>query len=252
MAKGWQENLSFGGRVPWAVGLLLSATVVLSLAAAFGDRHAGSISDFVALVPAAVWQGQVWRLATWPFVEPSPLGLIFGCLFLYWFGCDLASEWGSKRFLVVFSCVMLTAALGTCLVARIDPPVLVHPYLGSWALTTAMVVAWGLWFPDRVVRLYFVLPIRGFWLAWLTVGITVVYAVYVGWGGLLPELIAEGSILVWLFRRSLFARWTKARRSFGARRREADRIKRVRKRGRVVVDYLRAVEPPDSKDNDSN
>jgi membrane associated rhomboid family serine protease len=250
MAKRWQDTFTFGGRLPWAVGLILAATVVLSLSVAFGDRHAGAIFDFVSLLPAEVWRGQLWRLITWTFVEPSPIGLIIGCLMLFWFGGDLAGEWGSRRFLVVLGGVMLAAAVGTCLIAQVDPPVRHHPYLGSWALTTAMVVAWGLWFPDRVVRFYFVLPIKGYWLAWLTVAITVVYAVYSGWTRFLPELFSEASVLAWLFRKSILSRWTKARRSFDSRRREADRLRGVRKRGRVVVDYLRAVEPPDSKDRD--
>jgi membrane associated rhomboid family serine protease len=246
MAKRWQQNFSFGGRLPWAVGLLLSATLALSLAVAFGDRHAGGLFDLVALVPAKIWRLQLWRVVTWSFVEPTPLGLIFGCLFLYWFGADLAGEWGSVRFLRVFGSVMLVAAGATCLVAQVDPPILDYPYLGTWALTTALVVAWGLWFPDRVVRLYFVLPIRGWWLAWFTVAITVIYAIYKGWDHYLPELLSEASILAWMFRKSILGRWKKTQRKFDSQRRESDRVKTMRKRGRVVVDYLRAVDPPDS------
>jgi hypothetical protein len=70
-----------------------------------------------------------------------------------------------------------------------------------------------------------VLPISGFWLAWLTIAITVVLAVYSGWEGYLPELFAEGSILAWLFRRSLLARWTAARAGLQARRLQARRAK---------------------------
>ncbi len=249
MAKRSFDFLTFGGRVPWAIGLLLSVTLVLSLASAFGDRHVGSFFETVALVPLEVWRGQLWRLVVWPFVEQTPIGLIFGCLMLYWFGGDLAGEWGSRRFLRVFGSITLAAAVGTCLVARVDAPVMRHSYLGSWELTTAMIVAWGLWFPDRVVRIYFVLPIRGYWLAWITVGITVIYAIYAGWTHLLPELLAEASVLAWLFRKSILARYKRARRSFDVKTREAERLKNMRKRGRVVVDYLRAVEPPDSKKN---
>src|SRR3954467_1641019 len=96
-----RDDLSFGGRVPWAVGLLLVVTIALSLAGAFGGRHGSPIFDLGALTPPDVLHGQVWRLATWCFLEPSPLGLIFGCLALYWFGSDLANEWGSPRFLSV-------------------------------------------------------------------------------------------------------------------------------------------------------
>src|SRR5258706_924834 len=152
-----REDLTFGGRIPWAVGLVLVLTIACSLVGAFGARHGPPLFELGALIPQHVLHGQVWRLATWPFLEPSALGLIFGCLGLYWFGTDLANEWGSPRFLAVFGAVMLAAATATCLVALVDPAVVDQVYLGSWTATSAMVVAWGLWFPDRVVRTYFVL-----------------------------------------------------------------------------------------------
>jgi len=227
-----QETMSFGGRLPWAVGLLLTLTIGLSLLVAFGDRHAGSLFELVSLTPGEVWHGQLWRLVTWPFVEVGPVGLIFTCLFLFWFGRDLAEEWGSRRLLAVLGGVTLAAGVCTCLVAQLDRPVLEARYLGGWALTTAMVVAWGLWFPHRIIRLFFVLSITGWWLAWLTVALTVVYAVYAGWQGLLPDLLAEGAILAWLFRRPVVARWAKARAALGARRRQAQR---TRKHARSVA-----------------
>jgi membrane associated rhomboid family serine protease len=241
--SSWQDSFTFGGRLPWAVGLALSLTIGLSLLVAFSSRHTAPFFELLSLTPGEVWRGQVWRLVTWPFIEPSVLSLIFACLFLYWFGRDLADEWGSPRFLAVFGGVALGAAVGTCLVAQMDKPVLDEQYLGSWAVTAAMVVAWGLWFPDRVVRLYFVLPIRGYWLAWLTVAITVVLAIYSGWERYLPELFAEGSTLAWMFRRSIVARWARARRAAGERR-EAERRAAARKRAKSV-DYLRVVEADD-------
>ena len=141
---GWQDTLTFGGRMPWAVGLVLSVTVGASLFVAFGSRHAAPLFDLAALVPGDVWRGQIWRLVTWPFIEASPVSLIFGSLMIYWFGRDLAEAWGSSRFLAVFGGVVLTAAIGTCLVAQVDRPVLDHAYVGGWALTAAMAVGWGL------------------------------------------------------------------------------------------------------------
>jgi membrane associated rhomboid family serine protease len=239
------DAFTFGGRLPWAVGLVLAITVVLSLFAAFGSRHAAPLFDWAALCPGDVWHGQLWRLVTWPWIEPSPLGLIFACLFLLWFGRDLAEELGSPRFLAVFGGVLLAAGVCTCLVALIDPSVLEQQYLGGWALADAMIVAWGLWFPHRVVRFYFVLPIRGFWLAWLTVAITVVLAVYMGWESVLPDLCAEGAILAWIYRGAVVTRWARMRRSVGeARRRDARRRQRSAARAKGVA-HLRLVESSD-------
>jgi membrane associated rhomboid family serine protease len=217
---------------------------VMSLLVAVGDRHSGSLFELTALVPAAVWRGQVWRLATWAFVEPSALGLIFGCLFIYWFGGDLAREWGSRRFLKVYAAIVLVSSIATCLIARVDRTLFEHTYLGGWATGVALTVAWGLWFPDRVIRIWFIIPIRGYVLAWVTVAITVVFAIYSGWERYAPELCAEGTMLAWLFRRSIVSRWSKIKSSWEAHRREAARRDRVKKREKSVA-YLRVVESHD-------
>jgi membrane associated rhomboid family serine protease len=242
--KQWQQNFSFGGRIPWAVGLLLALTLAMSLVTAFLGRHAAPLLGWVALVPAEVWHGQLWRLATWPFVEVGPIWLIFACLGLYWFGSPLAQRWGSPRFLVVIGGALLAAAVGTCLIATIDGDVMTRPYLGSAAMITAIVVLWGLTFPELVVRIYFVLPIRGYWMAWGTIAVTVVYAIYSGWAGYLPELLAEVAALAWLYRTRLLARWVQARLSRETQRRQTGSSKETRRRGGEVID-MRTGEPPD-------
>jgi membrane associated rhomboid family serine protease len=239
------DRLTFGGRLPWAIGLLLVLTVGPSLLAAFGDRHAAPLSELASLRPADVWHGQLWRLVTWPFIQPGPFGLLWACIFLYWFGRDLAQEWGSRRFLAVFGAIAVVAAAGTSLVALIDPAVLDHAYLGGYAIECGMIVAWGLWFPDQVVRIYFIIPVRGYAIAWLTIAITVVIAFYSGWEGVLPELVTEGSTLAWLFRRSILARWRRAVGGFETRRRDTRRRKRAQA---ASVAYLKVIESEDDDD----
>lgn len=239
-ARRLTQGFSFGGRMPWGVGLLLALTVVSSLLVAFTSRHAEPLFGFASLVPEEVWRGQVWRLVTWPFIQPSPIGLLFTGFIFYWFGSDLALHWGSRRFVSVFAGVMAVAGVATCLIARVDRSVLTQAYLGAWALTAALTVAWGFWFPDRTVRIYLILPIQGYWLAWLTIAITVVCSVYWGWETLLPELLAEGAVLTWLFRRRIRAQvWPKARNV--PRRAPSDNAKSARKRPENVA-YLRLVE----------
>jgi membrane associated rhomboid family serine protease len=236
------DRLTFGGRLPWAIGLLIVLTVGLSLFAAFGDRHAAPLFDLASLRPAEVWRGQLWRLVTWPFIQSGPFALLWACIFLYWFGRDLAGEWGSHQFLAVFGAIAIISAAATCLVALVDPAVRAHVYLGGYAIECGMIVAWGLWFPDQVVRLYFVIPVRGYAIAWLTIAITVFIAFYSGWEGVLPELVTEGSTLAWLFRRSILWRWRRAVSGVEARRRDARRRKRAQA---ASVAYLKVIESED-------
>jgi len=212
------DRFTFGGRVAGAIGLLLLATVMISLIGAFGTRHGLMLFERASLSPESVWQGEVWRLLTWVFVEDDPLGLLFACLLLYWFGSDLVELWGSARFVRVYLGIALCAAAGTCALGLLDADVRRATYLGSWPLAAALTVAWGLYHPDRHVRIFFLLPIRGLVLAWLTVALIVACAIYFGWERYLPGLLALGLMLGWLFRSWLAARWAKARRARQARR----------------------------------
>lgn len=204
MARGgFRDRLTFGGRLPWSIGLSLVLLFGLSLPAAFITRHGRSLFELGALLPDRVWHGEVWRLLTWAFLQPSPLGLIFTALMFWWFGRPLVTEWDDDEVVRVFSGVLLAAGLLTCAIALVDPSVRMAPYLGSYALTAALVVAWGLTFPFQIVRIYFVLPIRGYWLAWGSVAVSVVFAIYSGWTRYVPELAAQAATLAWMYRDDL-------------------------------------------------
>ncbi len=236
------DRMTFGGNVPWAIGLALTLTVAFSLFGAVGDRHGTSIFQLGALRPADVLGGQVWRLVTWPFLEPGPVGLIFTCIFLWWFGKDVAEELGSRRFVMTFGRVLGAAALCTCAVSLVDPDVREATYLGGFAWTSALVVAWGFWFPWRIVRVYFVIPVRGYWLAWLTIALTLVYAAYGGWEAVVPELFAEAFVVGWTYQGFLRARVASVWR--GPRRRQ-EREKRARAARAKSIAYLRVIETDD-------
>lgn len=242
----WLERFSFGGRVPGGVGLVVALTIVTSLVGAFGSRHTVSLFELAQLAPDLVFRGQVWRLFTWPFVELSPFSLLFSCIVLYFFGRDLGEEWGSLRFLRVYAATTLIASVGTCLVALVDRDALHRAFIGSWPLAAAMTVAWGLWFPDREIRIWFVIPLKGIVLAWLTVALTVASAIYFGWEHVLPWLFAEGSMLAWLFRHSIAAKASKVRRAVRASRQDAAARDYAEKR-RSSEEVLRSLEEKDDE-----
>jgi membrane associated rhomboid family serine protease len=243
------ERFSFGGRLPGAAGLLIALTLAASLVGAFGARHGAPAFAWLALEPWRVAHGEVWRLLTWVFVEPSPLSLLFGCYVLYWAGSGLAERWSNARLLAYYAGVTVAAALGTSAVGLIDPAVRGATYLGCWPLTAALVVAWGMYFPDRTVLLFFVLRVRGIVLAYLTLAVTAIYAVYEGWETYLPALFAMGTMLAWIFRRWIATRFGDLAR---ARAREARRRADERRRAAsaatsktvTTLDELDHEEPP--------
>jgi len=181
----------FQRRVPRVTTVLVSLTLALSLLSAID----GGMWYRLALIPDAVWRGQIWRLVTWPFVIGHPLTLLFTCVALYVFGSDLAVTWGTRRYLLTATTVVLVAGTGTCLISLLVPAARGLPYLGGMALADALVIVWARQFPDQPVMAYFVLLVRGPALVAVVVAATLVFAAYLGVTWMMPELLAVAAAL---------------------------------------------------------
>lgn len=208
------EALTFGGRVPAAVGGLLVALLLASVAGALLP----AVREATFFAPALVWRGEVWRLVTYPFFEYDPLALLLGGLMLWMFGRDLALAFGERRFLGAFLGLGAGAAAITSLLALAWPRLLDVRLAGPWPVVDALVVAWALRFPDRQLLFMFALPVTGRALLWLTVGGTALYAVFAGVVPYVPHLLAEGLAALWLrgprLRLPRPPRWLRRRRPF--------------------------------------
>lgn len=175
------------------VAALLAATFALSLGGALTEGFGA-----LALVPARVWRGEVWRLVTWVFALPSPETLVATAVGLYWFGGELAERWrepGLRRFV---GAIVGVTSVGTLTLTALAPAAQHLPYLGGWALGDALLIAWALEFPDRRLRVYAVLSIGGPPLAYGVAGLTALAAVYFGPLVMLPELLAAMTALAWM------------------------------------------------------
>jgi membrane associated rhomboid family serine protease len=206
------EVLTLGGRVPPAVGGVVVAIVGVSLLGALTG-----LGRYLLLQPGLVLEGEVWRLATWTFVSLDPLGILFAGLTLFWFGRDLASAWGPRRFLAVWFGLGAASGLGAILLALAFPR-LGGLWMGPWAVITGLLVAWGTLFPERQMLIWFALPLSGRGLVWITVGATLFFAAFSGLGAYLPELCGEALMLAWLRGLSPRGAWQRFRIWLGARR----------------------------------
>jgi len=168
----------------------------MSIVAAIDARAGGALYHHLALLPEAVWRGQVWRLMTWPFIQGGPLSLIFACVVLYVFGSDLLMTWGSPRYLRYVAGIVLIAGIGTSLIALVLPAAWALPHLGGMVVADALVIAWARRFPDQPVSMYFVLLLRGRALVSVIVAITVLFALFHGIAWMLPELLGVAAAVL--------------------------------------------------------
>lgn len=115
----------------------------------------------LALDPQAVMRGEVWRLITFLAlpISTSPLWIVIALWFL-WFLLDAIEEsWGAFRttFYVLMSWVL---TVGFSLV--FDFPVTSVQHLESTLFLAAACL-----FPEMEVSLFFLVPVKMKWLAWL-------------------------------------------------------------------------------------
>jgi hypothetical protein len=169
--------------------------------------------DNLSLVPAQVFQGEVWRLATFLFIPPflNPLFVLLAWWFLYWAGGALERIWGTFR----YNLFLLLGWLATVLVSFVDP----NAETGNEFLQLSILLAFAFLNPDYVVRVDLILPLRIKWLAALAWA-GVFYAIARGeWPARLAALASIANFLLFfgdqLIERALAGRRRILRRSRG-------------------------------------
>lgn len=113
---------------------------------------------------AVFTQGQVWRLVTFILCPGSSSFLILLALYFYYFiGSTLEKTWGAGKFLVYYLAGMALNILFGTLVWLLGGRVLVT----TGYLNLSMFFAFATLYPETRVLLFFVIPIKIKWLAWV-------------------------------------------------------------------------------------
>ena len=123
----------------------------------------GMVTSALAFDAAAVLRGQVWRLVTFVFIpQSSGLWLFLFLYFYYFVGSTLEREWGPGRFTIYY----LTGMLMTVIYGFITYFVTGRSYfMTSNYINLSMFFAFATLFPDNIVLLFFIIPIKMKWLA---------------------------------------------------------------------------------------
>jgi membrane associated rhomboid family serine protease len=143
---------------------------------------------------ARVRHWELWRLVTSGLLtDPEHYGhLFFTLVGLYFLAPDLERRWGTGRLLLFLGSSVVAGNLAVMTVDWLAPasaqPRFHPPFaFGASAAIAAIAVAWARDNANNVVRLFFVLPMRGRWLLWATIGFCVLDLIF-------PTALPEGVI----------------------------------------------------------
>lgn len=120
------------------------------------------INDLFGLVPRHVLHDRwIWQPFTYLFLHGSFWHLLFNLFALWMFGMPVEAQWGGKDFLKYYFLCGAGAAL--CTIAF--TPGSAAPTIGSSGSVYGLIVAFAMLYPDAVVYLYFLIPVRAIHMA---------------------------------------------------------------------------------------
>ena len=166
---GRGPQIGFGPPVtPDVVKALIAINCAVYLVQKLGSPDFTAI---FALTPEAVWEhGAVWQIASYMWLHgESPLHLIFNMFALWMFGSQVASAWGTRRFLRFYLvCGVGAGALIAAWPAALEllgvPSSYRSPTIGASGAVYGVLLAFSLLWPDRTIMLLFPpIPMKAIW-----------------------------------------------------------------------------------------
>jgi hypothetical protein len=183
----------------------------------------------IALLPAAVLNGEPWRLFSFLLLPPAahPVFIAFAWYMFYLMGSALEGYWGVFR----YNLFLFVGWLLTVVVAALFP----FSYATNVFLAGSVFLAFAFLNPDFELMIFFILPVKIKWLAlfqWVLYGYTFIIG---SWPTRLAVLAAVGNFLLFFAGEIIQRARTGRRRMAHQARQAAARAEADQPRHRCVV-----------------
>lgn len=198
----------------YAIPNLMYYIIGITLAV-FVVQYVLNISSYhyLAFIPDLIMKGQVWRIITFIFIPPasSIITIAFVMYFYYMMGMTLENEWGTFKFNIYY----LFGMIGTIIAAFLT---------GSGTsvyLNLSLFLAFAYLFPDIEILLFFILPVKVKWIAYLDWAYFILSLIF----GTMSTRVATIASLInfFIFFGDDFINYIKNQRKYGATRRNFKR-----------------------------
>lgn len=145
--------------IPGLMRYIIIGNVIVYLLDMFSNGHYFG-SQLLNFNTSAIFSGQVWRLVSFVFVPQPGSNILFFAVTLYFYyfiGTALEQHWGSGKFTVFYG-------LGIIL------NIITGLFIGTTSMfyvNMSMFFAFATLYPDLQFLLFFLIPVKAKWLAWI-------------------------------------------------------------------------------------
>lgn len=147
------DPIDFGSMPPAIKGLIIANVAGFLVSKLVGAQ----IFDLFGLIPEQlVFHRWVWQPFTYLFLHGSLWHLIFNLFALWMFGMPVEAQWGEVEFLKYY----FLCGFGAALTSTLMGPHSTIPVIGASGSVYGLLVAFAMLYPDAVVYLYFLIPVK--------------------------------------------------------------------------------------------
>jgi len=179
---------SFGPRRSATVVLVIS--IILVFIVQYILEHSAipfRVDKYLALSLEGLKQGYVWQLISFQFLHSGLMHLACNCLVIFFLGRPVEEALGRKSFLILYFASGVVGGLCQTLAGVFASAVGWHDYafkfagsvVGASAGGFGITAAFALLFPDQILLLFMIIPMRAKYLLWLSIALA-------GWGVAMP------------------------------------------------------------------
>ena len=153
-----QYRFSFGYGLPPTIKKLM---ILMGMAYLLQELVSRMMVVYLGLVPGLVWyEYYLWQLVTYIFLHGDISHLLFNLFALWMFGGELENFWGSRKFLGYFFFCGIGAGISTVVFTLLlTPQYQVVPVIGASGAIYGILLAFGWFFPNRPIMVYFLFPL---------------------------------------------------------------------------------------------
>ena len=162
---GRSQGYGRGGRTDISAvkGLIIAnvAVFVLQTLTGGGLREGLGLVDYwLSFVPGiAISDLQIWRFVSYMFLHAGLFHIGMNMFILWMFGSQVEALWGRRNFLIYYFVCGIGAAVVYGLFNLFGMSAYT-PMLGASGAVYGLLLAYGLSFPDNIILVFFVLPMK--------------------------------------------------------------------------------------------
>ena len=157
--------------------------------------------NWISLEPYFIIHGQVWRLVSWLLIPPgtSLIWAVIMIIFYYQIGTALEHTWGTFRFNVYIFGGIIFTIIGAFIMYFIVGGTQMTTGVATFStyyINLTIFLAFAVTYPEHRVLVYFLIPVKMKWLAYIYIALAIYGAVVAGWPARVAIICSLANFLI--------------------------------------------------------